>query len=90
MQTLQLPWWEFVLRAAAVYAALHLMLRSRGQHTLGDLRPLDLVVVILLADATSDALHGAGDSLPGGLIAALTLLGIDALRDALTRRRRPS
>ena len=90
MLTMQLPWWEFVLRAAAVYAALHLLLRASGKLTLGDLTPLDLVVVLLLADATSDSLHGSSDALPGGLIAALTLLALEALRGVLARRRRSS
>lgn len=77
MFDLQLPWWEFVLRTVAVYACLLLMVRVSGKRTVGQFTPFDLVVVMLLAEAVTNALTGGDESLVGGLIAAATLIALN-------------
>ena len=73
MFDLQIPWWEFIVRAVVVYAALLVMVRLTGKRTVGQFTPFDLIVVMLLAEAVSDSLRGGDQSLVGGLIGAATL-----------------
>lgn len=77
MLDLQLPWWEFVVRAAVIYTALLVMVRLTGKRTVGQFTPFDLLVVMLLSEAVSESLHGGDASLIGGLIAAVTLVALD-------------
>jgi len=68
------PWWEFVARAVVVYAALLMMVRASGKRTIGQFTPFDLVVMLLLGEAVSDALGAGDEGVLGGLIAAATLV----------------
>jgi uncharacterized membrane protein YcaP (DUF421 family) len=79
MFDLQIPWWEFIVRASVVYIALLVMVRLTGKRTVGQFTPFDLIVVMLLAEAVSDSLRGGDESLVGGLIAAATLVTIDVV-----------
>ncbi len=83
---LQLPWWEFMVRAAAVYAALLVMVRASGKRTIGQFTPFDLLVVMLLSESVSNSLSGRDESLVGGLIAAATLIALDVMLAAITSR----
>ena len=85
MFTMQLPWWEFILRASVVYLLLLAMIRLTGKRTVGQFTPFDLIVVMLL----SEAVNGQDESLPGGLLAAATLLLLDvAIAVASSRSRK--
>jgi uncharacterized membrane protein YcaP (DUF421 family) len=79
MFDMEMPWWEFVVRASVVYLVLLAMVRISGKRTIGQFTPFDLVVVMLLSEAVSGSINGQDPSLPGGLIAAATLLGLDVL-----------
>jgi uncharacterized membrane protein YcaP (DUF421 family) len=79
MFEMQAPWWEFVLRASVVYLVLLAMVRLSGKRTVGQFTPFDLVVVMLLSEAVSGSINGQDESLPGGLIAAATLMLLDVL-----------
>lgn len=86
MFDLQIPWWEFIVRASVVYAALLLMVRLTGKRTVGQFTPFDLIVVMLLSEAVSDSLKGGDESLVGGLIVAATLVTVDVLLALVTSR----
>lgn len=89
MFEMQAPWWEFVVRAAIVYLALLLMVRLTGKRTVGQFTPFDLIVVMLLSEGVSGALKGPDESIPGGLIVAVTLVLLDvgiALATARSRK----
>jgi uncharacterized membrane protein YcaP (DUF421 family) len=77
MFDLQIPWWEFIVRAGVVYIVLLALVRLTGKRTVGQFTPFDLVVVMLLAEAVSDSMRGGDESLIGGLIAAVTLVALD-------------
>jgi len=77
MFDMDLPWWEFIVRGAAVYLILLLMVRLSGRRTVGQLTPFDLLVVMLLSEAVSNSLSGGDDSLSGGLIIAATLIALN-------------
>ncbi len=84
MLDLTLPWWEFIVRAAAVYGVLLVMVRMSGKRTIGQFTPFDLLVVMLLSEAVSNSLGGGDESLVGGLIGAATLLALNAALGRLT------
>jgi uncharacterized membrane protein YcaP (DUF421 family) len=88
MFDMQAPWWEFVVRAAVVYAALLAMVRFSGKRTVGQFTPFDLVVVMLLSEAVSGSINAQDDSLPGGLIAAATLILLNVLASLASARSR--
>jgi uncharacterized membrane protein YcaP (DUF421 family) len=88
MFELDLPWWELVARAALVYAALLVLVRLTGKRTVGQFTPFDLLVMLLLSEAVSNALSGGDDSVGGGLLAAGTLLALNVLVAWLTARSR--
>lgn len=86
MISMQLPWWELILRAAAVYALLLLLIRLSGRRTVGQFTPFDLLVVMLLSESVSNALSGGDDSLLSGVISACVLVGLNALVAFATAR----
>ena len=88
MFDMQAPWWEFVLRASLVYLVLLAMVRLSGKRTVGQFTPFDLVVVMLLSEAVSGSITGQDASLPGGLIAAATLVALDVLIATASSRSR--
>lgn len=77
MFDMELPWWEFILRTAAVYVCLMVMVRFSGKRTVGQFTPFDLIVVMLLAETVTASLTGGDQSLVGGLIAAATLIALN-------------
>lgn len=86
MLDMHLPWWEFVVRATAVYGLLLVMVRLTGKRTVGQFTPFDLLVVMLLSESVSNALSGGDMSLLGGLVGAATLVGLDVLLSVATAR----
>ena len=88
MFDMDLPWWEFIARAAAIYCFLLLMVRITGKRTIGQFTPFDLLVVMLLSEGVSNSLSGGDNSLPGGLIIAATLIALNVLFAVATSRSR--
>lgn len=86
MWQLNLHWWELVLRAVAVYAALLLLIRLSGRRTVGQFTPFDLLVVMLLSESVSNALSGGEESIAAGLISATTLISLNLLVAVVTAR----
>lgn len=74
MFDMQMPWWEFIVRALLVYLALMIMVRVSGKRTISQYTPFDLLVVVLLSESVSNSLNGGDESVPGGLILAATLI----------------
>eukprot|EP01034_Spumella_vulgaris_P032716 gene32716-40378_t len=77
MFEMELPWWELVARGAIIYAVLLVMVRVAGKRTVGQFTPFDLLVVMLLSEAVSNSLSGGDNSIPGGLLIAATLIGLN-------------
>jgi uncharacterized membrane protein YcaP (DUF421 family) len=85
---LAMPWWEFVLRAVAVYVIVLLMTRITGKRSFGQSTPFDVLVIVLLGTAVQNSLIGEDTSLLGGLILAATLLSLNWLVGFVTARSR--
>jgi uncharacterized membrane protein YcaP (DUF421 family) len=73
------PVLEKVLRPALVYIFLVVALRVFGKRELAQLNPFDLVVLLSLSNTVQNAIMGNDNSLTGGLIGALALLGMNYL-----------
>ena len=85
---LSIPWWEIVLRGTIVYFVLLLLLRLSGKRTVGQFTPFDLLVLVLLGDAMQGSMIAGDESLAGGVVLVVTLLGWNKLMGWLTSRSR--
>lgn len=77
---------ESVLRAAALYAALLLLFRLSGRRSLRETTPFDLVLLLVIGEATQQALLGEDFSLANALVVIVTLLVIDIALSLLKQR----
>jgi uncharacterized membrane protein YcaP (DUF421 family) len=68
-----------IIRTVAVYLALAVLIRLAGKRDLAQLNAFDLVVVLLLSNVVQNAIIGPDDSLVGGLIGAVVLVGLNSL-----------
>ena len=75
-------------RTAVVYLALLLGLRLTGKRQIGQFTPFDLLLLLLLANSVQNAMVGPDESLRGGLVAAGTLLALNGVVAAVSRRTR--
>jgi uncharacterized membrane protein YcaP (DUF421 family) len=80
------PLWEPVLRGALIYAALLILLRLTGKRQVGQFTPFDLVLLLLVSEAVSNALSGGDDSVTGGLIVVATMLLLNLAVGWMTTR----
>lgn len=79
LMTSGVPIAEKVMRTIAVYAFLVVGLRLFGKRELGQLNPLDFIVLLLLSNTVQNAIIGNDNSLAGGLIGAAVLFVINDL-----------
>lgn len=79
MFELGVPWWEIVIRSTTVYLFVLFFLRLTGWRSLGQRNALDLVLILIVANAVQNAMMGEDASLLGGFIAAGTLFIVDAV-----------
>lgn len=77
---------EVAVRTAIVYTFLVIGLRLGGKREIGQLGVLDLIVLLVIADAVQNAMVGENTTLWGGLVAAGTLLGLDKALKVLSER----
>ena len=77
---------EIVLRTAIVYLFLVVVLRLSGKREVGQLSILELIVILVISDAVQNSMVGDNTTLWGGLVAVLTLVGIDKGISLLTDR----
>jgi uncharacterized membrane protein YcaP (DUF421 family) len=78
MMVTGVPLAEKVIRTVAVYAFLIGGLRLFGKRELGQLNPLDFIVLLLLSNTVQNAIIGNDNSLAGGLIGALVLMVVNS------------
>jgi uncharacterized membrane protein YcaP (DUF421 family) len=68
---------EKAIRTAGVYVVLLVLLHLSGKRQLAQLNSFDLVVLLLLSNVVQNAIIGNDNSLTGGLLGAVILLGVD-------------
>ncbi len=76
---LPVPVGEKVLRAVLIYALLVVALRLAGKRELGQQNTLDLVVLLLVANAVQNGIIGNDLSVTGAAIGAVTLFTLNSL-----------
>jgi uncharacterized membrane protein YcaP (DUF421 family) len=77
------------IRTAIVYVCLVLGFRLLGKREAGQLSTLDLVVLLVIANAVQNAMVGENTSLIAGLLAAAVILVLDLLLHAAADRWQP-
>ena len=74
---------EVVLRAGVVYAVLLLLFRITGKRALSQITTFDFILLLIISEATQQALIGEDFSLITMAVVVTTLIGIDMLLDRL-------
>jgi uncharacterized membrane protein YcaP (DUF421 family) len=65
---------EVVVRTFLVYFGLLLAMRVAGKREVGQMKPFDLVTLLIISNAVQNAMVGPDTSLLGGLTAAVLIL----------------
>lgn len=65
---------EVALRTAIVYLALLAGMRVAGKREVGQMKPFDLVTLLIISNAVQNAMVGPDNSVTGGLTAAFLIL----------------
>jgi uncharacterized membrane protein YcaP (DUF421 family) len=86
MFQLMIPWWELIIRAVIVYAALVLLVRLTGKRQIGQLSPFDLILLLILSESVQNAMTAGENSVTGGIILAATLVTLNFLVGIITFR----
>ena len=79
MMVTGVPVAEKIARTVLVYGFLIGGLRLFGKRELGQLNPLDFIVLLLLSNTVQNAIIGNDNSLAGGLLGALVLMIVNAM-----------
>lgn len=77
---------DIVFRAAALYLLVFLFMRLSGKRTMAQLTAFDLVLLLIVSEATQQAILGDDFSIVGGALAILTLIMLERLSDNLSWR----
>jgi uncharacterized membrane protein YcaP (DUF421 family) len=77
-----IPLLHIVISTAGIYGFLILGFRFFGQRQLGQLTPVDLVIILIMGSAVETAMVNGNTTLSAGLVSAATLL---AMNFALSR-----
>jgi uncharacterized membrane protein YcaP (DUF421 family) len=77
---------ESVVRPALVYLFLLLLLRLTGKRTLAQITTFDFVLLLIISEATQQALIGEDNSMINGAIVVGTLIGLNILMSVVKQR----
>ena len=77
---------ESVIRPALVYLFLLLVLRLTGKRTLAQITTFDFVLLLIISEATQQALIGEDNSMINAAIVVATLIGLNILMSLLKQR----
>lgn len=80
---------DVVLRAAAIYLILLIIFKIAGRRTLGEITTFDFVLLLVIGEATQQALLGNDFSLTNSFLAIVSLIAID-ITLSLIKERSPS
>ncbi|MBT2339886.1 MULTISPECIES: DUF421 domain-containing protein [Pseudomonas] len=79
---------DSVLRAAAIYLALLVLFKIAGRRSLAEITTFDFVLLMIIGEATQQALLGDDFSLTNSLMVIVTLIAIDVGLSLLKLRSR--
>lgn len=79
---------ESVLRPAALYIAILILFRLAGRRTLAELTAFDFVLLLIIGEATQQALLGNDYSVTNAVIVVATLIAMDIAFSLVKRHSR--
>ena len=79
---------EIALRATIIYIVVLIGIRLTWKREVGQMTPFDLVLLLLIANAVQNAMTGPDTSVTGGIVAAATLLTVNAVVTGVVWRHR--
>ena len=68
---------DAIARGVVMYFFLLILFRIAGRRTLGQMTNFDLVLLLIISEATQNAMLGNDFSVTNGILVILTLVGID-------------
>ena len=77
---------DAVLRATAVYVFLLVVFRIAGRRTLMEMTTFDFILLLILSEATQNAMIGSDYSVTNGFLVILTLVGLDIALSSIKHR----
>ena len=77
---------DSVIRGAFVYIVLLVLFRIAGKRSLAQVTTFDLVLLLLISEATQEALIDSDYSMTNALLVVITLIGMNILFSVLARR----
>ena len=79
---------EMVLRAAAIYLILLIIFKIAGRRTLMQLTNFDLILLLIISEATQQAMLSTDYSVTGSMLTIVTLVSIDILFEKICSGRK--
>jgi uncharacterized membrane protein YcaP (DUF421 family) len=77
---------ESVIRAAVIYLFLLLVFRIAGQRSISQITTFDFVLLLIISEATQNALGGEDFSMTNAFLVILTLVGLDILLSVVKQK----
>lgn len=77
---------DSVLRSAAIYIVVLFVFRVAGRRTLSELTTFDFVLLLVIGEATQQALLGDAFSITNAFIVIVSLVGMDITMTYIKRR----
>ncbi|WP_048438345.1 DUF421 domain-containing protein [Caenimonas sp. SL110] len=81
--------WELVVRGTVMYWFLFLLLRFVLRRDMGSIGVADMLLLVLIADASQNAMAGGYESITEGCILVVTIAGWNWVIDALSFHFKP-
>ena len=75
---------NLIVRAAAVYFVVLILLRVSGKRQIGQMGATEFVSVLLISNAVQNSMNGGDNSLIGGVLLAAVLISLSILISFLT------
>ena len=77
---------DAIVRGFMVYLFLLILFRIAGRRTLGNLTNFDFVLLLIISEATQNAMIGNDYSMMNGFLVILTLVGLDIVLSFMKQR----
>lgn len=74
---------ESIIKAIVVYAILLALFRVSGKRTLAEVTPFDLVLLLIISEATQQAMVDTDNSMTNAFLLVGTLIGLNVLLAAI-------
>jgi Predicted membrane protein len=80
---------ESIVRAAVVYVVLLVLFRIAGKRSLAEVTSFDLVLLLIISEATQQAMIDTDNSMTNSLLLVTTLIGMNILFSVIATRWKP-